>query len=192
MAAGQQAASMSSSAPPPPPPAPASGMNAQQAAKAAREAAAAEASRDFSAAIARSAPYHAKRVQLFEALQQAQQQQLEAARAAATPITITMPDGAQRTAIKFVTTPFDLAKDISANLAKKTVVAEVDLDEWEEPRPWDLMRPLEFDCKLRLFGFDDPKGKDVSAPGALAPCCLFTGAPVQLILGTAGAGAGAC
>jgi threonyl-tRNA synthetase len=81
---------------------------------------------------------------------------VHAARAANQEITLTLPDGKQRKAIKNVTTPLEVAKDISSGLAKKVVVAEVD------GKSWDLARPLEEDCVIKLFSFDDPEGKDVS------------------------------
>ena len=72
------------------------------------------------------------------------------------PITVTLPDGGQKPAVRGVTTPLDVASSLSKSLAKKVVVADVDGDKW------DLFRPLEEDCRLQLFTFDDPKGKHVS------------------------------
>jgi threonyl-tRNA synthetase len=110
----------------------------------------------FKAAVAAKAPYYAKRIELFEQYAARTKAAVEAARAANVAITVTMPDGKQRQAVKGVTTPLDIAKEVSASLAKKVVVADVD------GAPWDLMRPLEGDCALKLFSFDDPEGKDVS------------------------------
>jgi threonyl-tRNA synthetase len=109
----------------------------------------------FAAAVAERKPYYEKRIALFEQFQQRQKAQIEEARAAAVPINITLPDGKQKQGIKGVTTPMEVAKEISASLAKKVVVADVD------GKPWDLLRPLQGDCALKLFGFDDPEGKDV-------------------------------
>ncbi|GFH25676.1 AA_TRNA_LIGASE_II domain-containing protein, partial [Haematococcus lacustris] len=47
-----------------------------------------------------------------------------------------------------------IAKEVSSSLAKKVVVADVD------GRPWDLTRPLEGDCALKLFSFEDAEGKE--------------------------------
>ena len=72
-----------------------------------------------------------------------------------------LPDGKTKHGIKGVTTPMDIAKEISTSLAKKVVVADVD------GAAWDLMRPLEGDCAIKLFSFEDAEGKDVSARGVL-------------------------
>ncbi len=66
------------------------------------------------------------------------------------------PPRAEKPGIKGVTTPLDIATQISKGLAKKTVVAKVD------GATWDLTRPLEGDCALQLLSFDDPEGKEVS------------------------------
>jgi len=110
----------------------------------------------FEEAIKTKEPYYAKRIQLFEQYAAKYRAAVEAARAANVEITLTLPDGKQRKAVKGVTTPLEVAKDISSGLAKKVVVAEVD------GQPWDLARPLEADCSIKLFGFDDPEGRDVS------------------------------
>ncbi len=51
--------------------------------------------------------------------------QLEAARAAAVPIAITLPDGDTHPGTAGVSTPMDIAKAVSPSLAKATVVAKV-------------------------------------------------------------------
>ena len=71
--------------------------------------------------------------------------------------TVTLPDGSEKSAVRGVTTPLEIANSLSKSLAKKVVVADVDGGKW------DLFRPLEGDCKLQLHTFDDPKGKDVSS-----------------------------
>lgn len=124
--------------------------------------AAATAGDPFAAAVAERTPYYARRIALFEEHHRKRDAAVAAARAANVPIAITLPDGGQRSGVKGATTPLDVAKDISAGLAKKVVVAEVD------GRPWDLARPLEGDCALKLFDFDSPEGKDVGARGAAA------------------------
>ncbi len=96
-----------------------------------------------------------QRIELFEQYQARAKAAVEEARAAAVPITVTLPDGSQKQGIKGATTPMDVAKEISSSLAKKVVVADVD------GKPWDLTRPLTGDCALKLYSFDDPEGKDV-------------------------------
>lgn len=92
-------------------------------------------------------------------------------------IKITMPDGKEKEGTSFETTPMDIAKAISNSLANKILVASVkyskriasldtklskveDLEEGEVGWiGWDLGRPLEGDCELKLHTFDDKEGK---------------------------------
>ncbi|KAG2502057.1 hypothetical protein HYH03_000551 [Edaphochlamys debaryana] len=104
--------------------------------------------------VADRLPYYKKRVEVFEQFYAREQAKIEAAKAANVAIKVIMPDGKERAAVKDVTTPMDVAKEISASLAKKVVVADVD------GQAWDLMRPLEGDCALKLFSFDDAEGRD--------------------------------
>jgi hypothetical protein len=83
--------------------------------------------------------------------------QVAAARDKAEAITITMPDGAERKGVRGVTTPMDVANEVSKSLGKNSVVAKVDGE------IWDLFRPLEKDCRLELFPFDTPEGREVSS-----------------------------
>jgi threonyl-tRNA synthetase len=70
-------------------------------------------------------------------------------------ITITLPDGAERKGTSWVTSPMDVAKDISKSLSEKLVIAKVDGE------LWDLERPLERSIKLELLDFEHPDGKKV-------------------------------
>ncbi|KAF9011877.1 tars protein [Cyathus striatus] len=70
-------------------------------------------------------------------------------------ITVTLPDGAQRKATSWETSPMDIAKEISKPLSERVVIAKVDGD------LWDLERPLEKSCKLQLLDFEHPEGKRV-------------------------------
>lgn len=99
-------------------------------------------------------PYYDKRVQRFEAFKARELKALEEAKAANVPIKVILPDGSVKAGVKGVTTPYDVANEISKSLAKKTVVAKVD------EQVWDLSRPLEGDCALQLLSFDDADGKD--------------------------------
>ena len=100
------------------------------------------------------------------------------------PIKITLPDGKVLDGTAWVTSPLEIATNISKGLAQATCVASVkyskrlegvaasmvemgvnpdgDADEgpadWEL---WDINRPLEGDCELQLHKFDDPRGKQV-------------------------------
>lgn len=110
---------------------------------------------DHKAAAAAHAPFYARRIELFEKFHARQQAQVEAARAAAVPIKIVLPDGSVKEGIKGVTTPLDVALGISKSLAKKVVVAKVD-----GAQAWDAFRPLEADCALQLLSFDDADGRE--------------------------------
>eukprot|EP00983_Pelagomonas_calceolata_P099037 1158416-Pelagomonas_calceolata.AAC.4 len=122
----------------------------------------------FAASVQERMPYYLKRIQLFEQYAANQRARIEEARQANQEITLTLPDGKQRKAIKNVTTPQEVAKEISSGLAKKVVVAEVD------GQPWDLARPLEADCAIKLYGFDDPEGKDVMSKTIIERCLVLT------------------
>jgi len=106
-------------------------------------------------------PYYAKRVALFEQYKARSSAEVEAARARAEPIAITLPDGSVKPGVKGVTTPLDVALGISKGLAAAVVVSLVD------GATWDVFRPLEGDCHLKLCTFDDAEGRDVRAvPGS--------------------------
>lgn len=99
--------------------------------------------------------------------------QLEEAKLEQAPIKVTLPDGSEKPGVRLVTTPMDIAKAISKSLANNAVVAKVDGKEW------DLLRPLENDCKLSLHTFADREGKEVRIDSAvvLLGDALFTREP---------------
>lgn len=94
-------------------------------------------------------------------------------------IKIVLPDGSEKTGTSFVTSPMDVAKEISNSLATKIVVSSVkyrnrvgtldtgvskieeeDDDEIEEGWAfWDLTRPLEGNCELKLHTYEDKEGR---------------------------------
>jgi len=98
--------------------------------------------------------YYAKRIQLFEEFFRREIGKVEEAKAAGDTLKVTLPDGTIKEGVKGVTTPMDIAETVSKSLAKKSLVAKVDGAEW------DMTRPLETDCRLQLFGFDTPEGKE--------------------------------
>lgn len=106
--------------------------------------------------------FYQKRVELFEKFQEREQQRIEAAKQAAVPIKVVLPDGAVKQGIKDATTPLDIANEISKSLAKKVLVAKVDGE------LWDAFRPLEADCNLHLFTWDDAEGKEVRCSAVCA------------------------
>lgn len=99
-------------------------------------------------------PYYERRVELFDKYHARDQAAMEAAREAAEPMTVTLPDGSTRAAVRGATTPLDIAGELSKSLAKRAVVAEVDGE------AWDLFRPLEGDCRLAIHTFDSAEGRD--------------------------------
>ena len=100
-------------------------------------------------------PYYAKRIELFEKYFAREGERKTAAEASNETIKVTMPDGAVRDAVKNVTSPWDIAMSIHKKLAQASILAHVD------GKDWDMRRPLEGDCALKLFSFDDPEGKEL-------------------------------
>jgi hypothetical protein len=105
--------------------------------------------------VAEKKQYYQQRIDLFTQYKERHVAAIDAAKAANVPIKIILPDGSEKAGVKGVTTPMDVANQISKSLAKKTVVAKVD------GQVWDMLRPLEGDCALQLLNFDDPDGKEV-------------------------------
>ncbi|CAO2814061.1 unnamed protein product [Amaranthus hypochondriacus] len=93
-----------------------------------------------------------KRIALFESIKN--QQTLERLSISGDPIKITLPDGKVKDGIKWKTTPFEIAAQISKSLASNAVIARVDED------LWDMHRALEGDCNLQLYTFDNDEGRD--------------------------------
>ncbi|XP_020082671.1 threonine--tRNA ligase, mitochondrial 1-like isoform X2 [Ananas comosus] len=93
-----------------------------------------------------------KRIRLFEAIQA--KQAAERQSIGGDPIKITLPDGAVKEGKKWITSPMDIAKEISSGLAASALIAQVD------GTLWDMTRPLEGDCELKLFKFDSNEGRD--------------------------------
>lgn len=55
---------------------------------------------------------------------------------------------------KWITTPFDIAAQISKGLASNSLISKVN------SVLWDMYRPLEDDCDLKLYNFDTDEGRD--------------------------------
>ncbi len=70
-------------------------------------------------------------------------------------ITVTLPNGRTYTGKSWETTPANVALSLSKSLFEQTVIAEVDGE------LWDLDRPLEQSCSLKLLNFEDPEGKQL-------------------------------
>ncbi|KAG6654472.1 hypothetical protein CIPAW_05G147900 [Carya illinoinensis] len=93
-----------------------------------------------------------KRIQLFQSIQSRQLAQRESL--PADPIKIALPDGTVKEGKKWVTSPMDVAKEISKSLAANALISQVN------GVLWDMTRPLEDDCELKLFTFDSDEGRD--------------------------------
>uniref|UniRef100_A0A0E0EK09 threonine--tRNA ligase n=1 Tax=Oryza meridionalis TaxID=40149 RepID=A0A0E0EK09_9ORYZ len=93
-----------------------------------------------------------KRIRQFEEIQA--KQALERLNIGGEPIRITLPDGAVKNGKKWISTPMDIAKEISSGLANSCLIAQVN------GTLWDMTRPLEGDCELKLFKFDSNEGRD--------------------------------
>ncbi|KAJ4952590.1 hypothetical protein NE237_029422 [Protea cynaroides] len=93
-----------------------------------------------------------KRVRLFEEIKK--QQIAEREHIGGEPIKITLPDGTVKEGKKWLSTPMDIAKEISKSLAANAVISQVN------GVLWDMSRPLEVDCELKLFTFETDEGRD--------------------------------
>ena len=93
----------------------------------------------------------AHRLAVWDRIASRQQPTPPAATAQPQPITITLPDGRQLEGVAGVTTPFDIAKQLTNN-ADKFVIAKLD------DTPWDLYRPIDRSCRLVLCDFDSKDG----------------------------------
>lgn len=69
-------------------------------------------------------------------------------------VRITLPDGTVKEGKKWASTPLDIAKEISKSLAANSLISKVN------GVLWDMSRPLEGDCELKLFTFDSDEGRD--------------------------------
>ncbi|GKD22875.1 threonine--tRNA ligase, mitochondrial 1-like protein [Tanacetum coccineum] len=67
---------------------------------------------------------------------------------------VTLSDGTVKEGKKWETTPFDIAKELSKSLASNALISQVN------GLLWDMSRPLESDCQLKIFTFDSNEGRD--------------------------------
>lgn len=65
-----------------------------------------------------------------------------------------MPGGQEKEGKRWITSPFDIAREISKSLASNALISEVN------GVLWDMNRPLEGDCTLKIFKFEDDVGRD--------------------------------
>ncbi|XLR26946.1 hypothetical protein S83_054846 [Arachis hypogaea] len=93
-----------------------------------------------------------KRIKMFESIQA--EQKTQRLSLSPDPIKVALLDGTVKDAAKWQTAPFDVAKEISKNLANNALIARVN------GVLWDMARPLEQDCELRIYKFEDDEGRD--------------------------------
>ncbi|KAJ4828674.1 hypothetical protein Tsubulata_043652 [Turnera subulata] len=91
-----------------------------------------------------------KRIKHFEEIQAQQRSRLESL--PHDPIKITLEDGTVKEGKKWQTSPFDIAKESSKG--KNSLISRVNGE------LWDMSRPLEGDCELKLFDFETDEGRD--------------------------------
>ena len=70
-------------------------------------------------------PYFDTRIQLFEKYTERSNSHKEEAKGANVQISVKLPNGSEQAATRGVTTPMDVANQISKSLAKRVVVAKV-------------------------------------------------------------------
>uniref|UniRef100_A0A8C6UY88 threonine--tRNA ligase n=1 Tax=Neogobius melanostomus TaxID=47308 RepID=A0A8C6UY88_9GOBI len=95
------------------------------------------------------------RLSLYEELKRESDALLAMKAAESTPITVELPDGRKVTGKAWVTTPYQLAAEISQGLADNAVISRVNGE------LWDLDRPLEKDCSLEILRFDNDDAQAV-------------------------------
>lgn len=96
------------------------------------------------------------------------------------PIKVSLPDGNSVDGVAWETSPMEIAKNISKSLSEKIVSCKVDGE------LWDLNRPLEKDCSVKLLTFDDDEGKQVfwhSSAHVLGEACELHYDECKLCLG---------
>ncbi|XP_018452670.1 threonine--tRNA ligase, mitochondrial 1 [Raphanus sativus] len=94
-----------------------------------------------------------KRIRLFEEFQAKQLAEIQSR--PHDQIKVTIGDGGDvKEGKRWETTPTDIARQISAELANSALVSSVN------GVLWDMNRPLEADCSLEFFSFDSDKGRD--------------------------------
>ncbi|OMO69512.1 hypothetical protein CCACVL1_19456 [Corchorus capsularis] len=94
-----------------------------------------------------------KRIRIFQEIQAEQKSQPLPHE----PIRITLPDYNElvKEGTKWVSSPMDIAQGISESLAAKALISSVN------GVLWDMNRPLEGDCELRIIPFDSVSDSDI-------------------------------
>jgi threonyl-tRNA synthetase len=67
---------------------------------------------------------------------------------------ITLPDGTVKEGKRWESSPMDIAKEIGKSVAGNALISQVN------GVLWDMNRPLEDDCELKIFNFESDEGRD--------------------------------
>ncbi|XP_017159681.1 probable threonine--tRNA ligase 2, cytoplasmic [Poecilia reticulata] len=100
-------------------------------------------------------PYVTERLSLYEELKKESDALLARKAAESKPIIVELTDGQKVPGKSWVTTPYQIASDISQGLADSAVISLVNGE------LWDLDRPLEQDCSLEILRFDNEDAQAV-------------------------------
>ncbi|XP_015238458.1 PREDICTED: probable threonine--tRNA ligase 2, cytoplasmic [Cyprinodon variegatus] len=100
-------------------------------------------------------PYVPERLSLYEELKKESDALLAKKAAGSKAIIVELSDGRKVPGKSWVTTPYQLACDISQGLADNAVISRVNGE------LWDLDRPLEQDCSLEILRFDNDDAQAV-------------------------------
>ncbi|CAK7326935.1 unnamed protein product [Dovyalis caffra] len=93
-----------------------------------------------------------KRIQLFQSIQSEQLSRLQSL--PHDSIKITLPDGTVKEGKRWQSSPMDIAKEIAKSVAANALISQVN------GVLWDMNRPLEDDCELKIFNFESDEGRD--------------------------------
>ncbi|XP_030582018.1 threonine--tRNA ligase, cytoplasmic [Archocentrus centrarchus] len=99
--------------------------------------------------------YIVERLSLYGELKRESDALLAKKAADSKPITVELPDGKKVEGKAWITTPYQLACNISQGLADNAVISRVNGE------LWDLDRPLEQDCSLEILRFDNEDAQAV-------------------------------
>uniref|UniRef100_A0A8C8A0Q9 threonine--tRNA ligase n=1 Tax=Oryzias sinensis TaxID=183150 RepID=A0A8C8A0Q9_9TELE len=99
--------------------------------------------------------YISERLALYESLKKESDALLAKRSQNSQDITVELPDRQKVAAKSWVTTPYQVACEISQGLADNAVISRVNGE------LWDLDRPLEQDCSLELLRFDNEDAQAV-------------------------------
>ncbi|KAJ6898920.1 threonine--tRNA ligase [Populus alba x Populus x berolinensis] len=93
-----------------------------------------------------------KRIQLFQSIQSEQLSRIQSLPHES--IKITLPDGTVKEGKRWQSSPMDIAKEIGKSVAANALISQVN------GVLWDMNRPLEDDCELKIFNFESDEGRD--------------------------------